>query len=77
MGTEEKVTMLERQLERYPASMDPSQVAESLGVSRKTVDKLLDEGRIECFILDPEADRKQKRVSKAVLIAFMLNNQLQ
>lgn len=76
MGTTETVTMLERQLEKYPASLDPSQVAEALGISRKTADKLIDDGRIEYFVLDPEAARKQKRVTKAALIAFMLNNKL-
>lgn len=74
MSTDQKAADIERLLEQYPASLDPSQVAEALGISRKTVDRLLESGRLDYFVLDPNAERKQKRVTKAALVAFMLNN---
>lgn len=74
MSHEQKETLLAQQLEKYPASLDPDEVAEALGVSRRTVDRLFTAGKLEYFVLDPTAERKQKRVAKAVLIDFMTKN---
>lgn len=68
-----KTAILERELEKYPTALDPNQVAEVLGVSRKTVDKLLENGTLDCFTVDPTAERKQKRVTKATIIDFMMD----
>lgn len=65
--------MLERALEKYPPALDPEQVAEVLGVTRRYVDNLLREGKLDHFVLDPTKQRLEKRVNKAALIAFMLN----
>jgi excisionase family DNA binding protein len=75
MTTEDQQKMLEQQLEKYPAlGLDPDQVAEALGVTRRYVDKLLDDGHIKYFVLDPSRQHKQKRVTKAALIAYITNN---
>jgi len=75
MAKEDQLAMLEAQLEKYPAiGLDPNQVAEALGVSRRYVDMLLDEGKIEYFVLDTEKKLKQKRVTKAALIIYITNN---
>jgi len=75
MAQEDQLAMLEAQLEKYPAiGLDPDQVAEALGITRRYVDMLLDEGKIEYFVLDPEKKYKQKRVTKAALISYITKN---
>lgn len=75
MTKETQREVLEQQLAKYPAvGLDPEQVAEALGISRRYVDKLLDDGTIEHFVLDPTKTYKQKRVTKAALIAFIEKN---
>lgn len=72
---EERREALEQCFEKYPAvGLDPEQVAEALGVTRRYVDRLLDEGVIEYFVLDPTKTYKQKRVTKAALIAYIERN---
>lgn len=61
-------------LDGYPLALDPDQVAEILGITRRTVDKLLHDGKIKYFAIDPEAERKQKRVAQCDLIAYMTAN---
>lgn len=68
---------LERELAGYPVSLEPTEVAEILGVSRRYVDKLLDDGKLQHFVLDETKTQKQKRVLKAVLIAYMIQQQTQ
>lgn len=75
MTAEDKATHLKKQLDRYPeVGLNPDQVAEALGVGRRYVDMLLDENKIEYFVLDPSKKYKQKRVTKAALIAYILKN---
>ena len=76
MSTIEKRTALQQQLKDYPPSLTPDQVAEVIGVDRKTADRLLREGKIESFVLDPEAQRLRRRVTKAVLIDYMITNHM-
>lgn len=76
MAEETKVALLERQLEKYPDSLDPDQVAEIMNVGRKTVDRLLDAGTLEGYVIDPTKERQEKRVVKAILIAYMINNKI-
>jgi thymidylate synthase ThyX len=66
---------VEKQLKDYPVALDPVQVAEILGVTRRYVDQLLDEGKIPYFPLNEDKQYQQKRVLKANLIAFMVRNQ--
>lgn len=73
MPHEEKTALLERQLAAYPDSLDLDQVAEVINVSRKTVDRLTEAGTLEAFAVDPTKQRQDKRVAKAILIAYMLN----
>lgn len=73
MAEHEKAAVLENDLKGYPAVLDPNQVADILGVSRKTVDGLIAAGVIEAFPLDPNKERKQYRVTKANLIAYITN----
>ena len=75
MGQAQQQELLEKQLEGYPVALDPGQVAEVLGVSRRYVDQLLTAGKLQHFVLDETKQRKEKRVTKAALIAFMSNNQ--
>lgn len=74
MSTIEKRTALERQLFEYPPSLSPSEVAEILGIARKTADKLIEQGKIDSFVLDKEAQRLRRRVTKSVLIDYMVGN---
>lgn len=76
MTAENKRDELEKFMAAYPVALDPDQVAEILGITRRTVDKLLDEHRIEHFVINPDAERKQKRVTKAVLVGYMLDNHI-
>lgn len=72
---EERRLQLEKQLEKYPAvGLDPTEVAEVLNISRRYVDTLMDEGKLNYFVLDPDMKRKQKRVTKDTLIAYILKN---
>lgn len=71
----DKVELIMNSLDKYPASLNPDQVAEALGVSRRTVDRLLGEGReskMEYFVIDENAKQLQKRVTKPALIAYIL-----
>lgn len=74
MSDQDKQALLFKSLEQYPASMNPDQVAEALGISRKTVDRLLDGGKIEFFTVatDETQTRPAKRVTKAALIEYQL-----
>ena len=72
MSDSQRVALLEKQLEKYDATaLGPEQVAEVLGCTRRYVDKLIAEGKLEAFALDPSKQRKEWRVTKAALIAFM------
>ena len=72
MSENQRVALLEKQLEKYDATaLGPEQVAEVLGCTRRYVDKLITEGKLEAFALDPSKTRKEWRVTKAALIAFM------
>lgn len=75
-NTDQRVELqqqIEKQLEKYPVALEPLHIAEILNVSRRYVDQLIDEGKLEHFVLDPTRQYKQKRVLKANLIAFMIN----
>ena len=72
MNGEKMTKTLEDQLKDYPVALDPSQVAEILGISRRYVDTLLDDGKMAYFIIDETKKQQQKRVLKAVLIAFIV-----
>lgn len=74
MTQSDRKNTLEKQLEGYPVALDPDQVAEVLGITRRTVDKLLNEEKLPYFAIDPEAARQQKRVTKGDLIDYMINN---
>lgn len=75
MPTKEQRALLESCFEKYPAvGLNPEQVAEALGVTRRYVDQLLDDGKIEYFVLDPEKTYKQKRVTKSALIDYIISN---
>lgn len=76
MTVEDRQAEIERFMASYPVALDPDQVAEILGITRRTVDKLLDENRLTYFVINPEAERKQKRVTKADLVAYMLDNHI-
>lgn len=76
MTASDRRDTLEKQLEAYPVALDPDQVAEILGITRRTVDKLLNEGKLPYFAVNPEAARQLKRVTKADLIGYMINNHI-
>jgi len=69
----DKLTALEKDLSAYPAVLTPDQVADILGVSRRTADEYIKAGIIEAFPLDPSKERKQYRVTKAALMAYITN----
>lgn len=72
MSDQEKLGLHYKALEDFPAAMTPDQVAAALGISRRTVDRLLDENKIEFFSIGAEGNQRQaKRVSKAALIEYM------
>jgi excisionase family DNA binding protein len=73
-AAKERLTALERDLMKYPAVLTPDQVADILGVSRRTADDYIKAGVIESFVLDPSRERKQYRVTKAALMAYMTNS---
>lgn len=75
MSDQDKLGLLYKSLEQYPASLDPSQVAEALGVSKRTVERLMDAGKIAYFVINEDAVLREKRVTKASLIDFMLKQQ--
>lgn len=76
MTVDTKRAEIEKFITGYPVSLDPDQVAEILGITRRTVDKLLDEQRIKYFVINPESERKLKRVTKADLVSYMLDNHI-
>lgn len=71
---ETQTKKLEEDLANYPATLEPAQVGEILNVSRRYVDKMLTEGKLPYLVLDDTKLYKQKRVLKANLIAFMIQN---
>ena len=73
MADQDKLTVLENDLKKYPAVLTPDQVAEILGLSRRTVDDYIKAGTIEAFPLDPNKERKQYRVTKAALMVYITN----
>lgn len=72
MSGEQITSTLERQLKEYPVALDPTQVAEILGISRRYVDQLLSDGKLDYFVIDETKKQQQKRVLKANLIAFII-----
>ena len=73
--TDNQRRALEAQLSKYEAiGLNPEQVAEVLGVTRRYVDTLLNEGKLEHFVLDPTKQLKQKRVTKQALISYIQKN---
>lgn len=73
MAEKDKLTILTDDLKDYPTVLDPDQVADIIGVSRRTVDDLIKNGVIKAFALDPAKQRKQYRVNKADLMAYITN----
>lgn len=63
---------LENKLEKYPLALNPEEVAAVLGVTRRYVDKLIDDNILEHFVIDPNKQYKQKRVLKSKLIDYMI-----
>lgn len=76
MTQQERRVELEKFMAKYPVALDPEQVAEILGITRRTVDKLLEEDRLKYFVVNPDSERKLKRITKADLVAYMLDNHL-
>lgn len=71
MSEKEQLKALGNDLQNYPAVLTPDQVADILGVSRRTADDYIKAGVIDAFALDPNKDRKQYRVTKAALMAYL------
>lgn len=71
MATQDKLTALENDLKQYGPTLTPDDVAEVLKLSRRTVDDYIKAGIIEAFPLDPTKERKQYRVTKAALVAYI------
>lgn len=71
MPEDTKIALLESQLAQYPDSLDLDQVASVMNVSRKTVDRLVESGTLSAYTVDPTKQRQDKRVVKAILIAYM------
>lgn len=78
MSYQDKLRLLYLALEKYPASLNPNQVAEALGISRTTVKKLLDSEtpKIDFFVIDENSSSPDKRVTKAALIEYMERQQI-
>lgn len=76
----EKKTLLQQQLEDqlkdYPENLDPDQVAEVLGCSRRYADGLITSGKLYGFALDPTKQRKEKRVPKSAIVGYIIQNKL-
>lgn len=72
MSNEQTASTLDTQLEKYPVALDPIQVAEILGISRRYVDQLLADGKVGYFVIDETKKQQQKRVLKANLIAYII-----
>lgn len=73
MPNTDRVQILTAELKAYPAVLDPNQVADIIGISRKTIDDLIKREVIKAFPLDPARERKQYRINKADLIAYLMN----
>jgi len=73
MSEQDKLKSLEKGLQNYPPVLTPDQVADILGVSRRTVDDYIKADVIKAFPLDPSKARKQYRVTKAELMAYVTN----
>ena len=73
MSNTDKITILTAELKKYPTVLDPEQVADILGISRRTVDNLIKSNVLKSFVLDPSKERKQYRVNKADLMAYITN----
>lgn len=71
MAEAERTSILLKELQHLPTVLDPDQVADVIGVSRRTVDDLIKAGVIHAFALDESKIRKQYRVNKADLIAYI------
>jgi excisionase family DNA binding protein len=71
MPNTERNNLILEGLKQYPAVLDPDQVADIIGVSRRTMDELIKGGTVKAFALDPTKYRKQYRINKADLIAYL------
>lgn len=61
-------------LDKYPPAMTVDQVAEALAVSKRTVSRLLINGTLKYFVINEDAEKKDKRITKAELVFFMMRN---
>lgn len=71
MTNTDRFTLLADDLKKLPTVLDPEQVADVIGVSRRTVDDLIKKGVIKAFALDPTRERKQYRINKADLLVYI------
>ena len=73
---EKRLQALEDQFKDQAQSLDLETVAQLLNVSRRYVDTLIDERKLQAYSLDTTKQRQTKRVTKADLIAYILKNQI-
>lgn len=73
---EKRLQALEDQFKDQAQSLDLETVAQLLNVSRRYVDTLIDERKLQAYSLDITKQRQTKRVTKADLIAYILKNQI-
>lgn len=77
MSDQDRQALLYKSLEQFPPALNTDQVAQALGVQRRTAERLLEgeaeTARIKYFLLDDTKSRGQKRVTKATLVEFMLS----
>lgn len=64
---------LERQFKDYDDSIEIETVAQILNISKNKARDLVNRNIIRSFVVDPTKERKTRKVTKADLIAYILN----
>lgn len=72
MKTAEELKLVEEQIDALPEALDPQEVADFLGCSRRYADILMDQGKLTYFTLDPTKTHKQRRVLRATIKDFVM-----
>lgn len=75
MTIAQRMKLIINQMPGDGPNLDVEDVQRVLKVGRKTVEKLIKTGEIDAYIINPEAQRKMYRVTKAALAAYIVKNE--
>jgi predicted site-specific integrase-resolvase len=75
MTTQKRIEVIMDQLLGNGPNLSLEEVEDVLKVGRKTVARLIKQGKLKAFAIDPDKERKTLLVTKAALAAYIVENE--